>query len=864
MALMEALLKIKADVQGEGKIGALGKALGGLNDTANKVSGGLKGALSGLSGIGGVFGALAGAATGAGLVALGKSAIDTADNLRDMSIRTGVSVEDLSKLKTAAEMSGATIDDVGKALTKTAIAIGNSTSAASNATATAVAGGTAQLKMSIADQVRLLEQADAQKISTIKSGAERQIQAVRDGEQRQVDAIERAKDQRIAVLERESDQRMREINRRYRQEEKLLNDSFDDQRDAERRKTDERLSQLEREIDRRYELRRKQIQNDQTLNDEAKEQALQQLRDQQDAELTTLRNGFADRAKERDRYYRDQQEKAQQAIDDRRAKEEQAERSATEAQKKQLEDRAKAEKAIVAKASAERIAQIKAAAESQVKAIQDGNKKALDAYAKLGIALRNADGSARKPGEVFMDLFDALQKLPTEMERTAALFDIYGKAGPQLAAMFAMPREEIEKLIPEFTTNFANAADAFNDKQREVSSGINRLGAAIAEVLLPVVEPLADAVISISKFMSGLPKPVQDVATAFGLLALVIKPIAGTLAFISSLKIGATIAGWAPVIVKALAPLAGVGLIAAQGIILGLGTLLTWVGSTLIPGLLAFFSGPVGWTVLAVAAVVAMVALFREPLIGFLAWLWEWGKPIREFWVDLWNSIPRLAAVGVAGVISGFKAISGLFVTYVTKPIGDAWNAVVQALPRAMQSAATFVQRVWTGVVTSVQRAVRGMLIFIANAVNNVGDIVNNLIQGFNNLSRKVGGPVLPGVGRVTVPAFAEGGFVNRPTVGLVGEAGSEYIIPASKMQAASERFLSGARGASVIPSSGTKTQGSRTGAPIVNVTTGPVMEFQDERYVTVRDFERGLRATAEALYRQQRTPAARIALGRA
>jgi hypothetical protein len=860
MALMEALLKIKADVQGEGKIGALGNALGGLNDTAKKVSGGLKGALSGLSGIGGVFGALAGAATGAGLVALGKSAIDTADNLRDMSIRTGVSVERLSQLKTAAEMSGATIDDVGKALTKTAIAIGNSTSAASNATATAVAGGTAQLKMSIADQVRLLEQADAQKVATIKSGAERQIQAVRDGEQRQVDAIERAKDQRIAVLERESDQRMREINRRYRQEEKLLNDSFDDRQDAEREQAEGRQRALEREIEKRYELRQKQIKNDKTLNDAAREQLLQQLQEQQGDELDQLRDRFEAQAKARSRYYRDQQEAAQQAIDDRRTAEQEAEKAATEAQKKQLEDRAKAEKAIVAKASAERIAQIKAAAEAQVKAIQDGNKRAQDAYAQLGIALRNADGSQRGAGEVFMDLFDALQKLPTEMERTAALFDIYGKAGPQLAAMFAMPREEVEKLIPTFTTDFANAADNFNDKQVQIGASMGRLGAAIATVLLPAINPLIDAVTGMAEGFTKLPGPLQvligsvtALVAAFVLLAPAISAIVSVAGALAGLQLGATIAGWLGAIGPAIA-----------GITALFSGMLAFITGTLIPGLLAFFSGPVGWTVLAVAAVVAMAIAFREPLMQFAAWLWEWGEPIRKFWADLWNSIPKLAQAGMSGLVSGFKAISGLFNTYVTRPISDAWNAVVRALPQAMQSAATFVQRVWTGVISNVQRAVRGMMIFIANAVNSVTGVVNNLIRGFNRLSAVAGGPQLGLIGTVTIPAFAEGGYVNRPTVGLVGEAGSEYIIPASKMQAASERFLSGARGASVIPSTGTKTQSSRTGAPVVNITTGPVMEFNGERYVTMRDLERGMRATAEAVYRQQRTPAARIALGRA
>jgi len=48
--------------------------------------------------------------------------------------------------------------------------------------------------------------------------------------------------------------------------------------------------------------------------------------------------------------------------------------------------------------------------------------------------------------------------------------------------------------------------------------------------------------------------------------------------------------------------------------------------------------------------------------------------------------------------------------------------------------------------------------------------------------------------------AFADGGVVNRPTMGLIGEGGEpEYIIPASKMRSAMARYAGGIRGSGVI-----------------------------------------------------------------
>jgi TP901 family phage tail tape measure protein len=85
--------------------------------------------------------------------------------------------------------------------------------------------------------------------------------------------------------------------------------------------------------------------------------------------------------------------------------------------------------------------------------------------------------------------------------------------------------------------------------------------------------------------------------------------------------------------------------------------------------------------------------------------------------------------------------------------------------------------------------------------------------------------------------AFADGGVVNKPTMGLVGEGGeSEYIIPASKMKEAMKRYADGKRGDSVIPTSVN---------PQVSVTTGPVMNMDGRNYVSQQDFMAGLQTAS-------------------
>jgi hypothetical protein len=96
---------------------------------------------------------------------------------------------------------------------------------------------------------------------------------------------------------------------------------------------------------------------------------------------------------------------------------------------------------------------------------------------------------------------------------------------------------------------------------------------------------------------------------------------------------------------------------------------------------------------------------------------------------------------------------------------------------------------------------------------------------------------------------MAEGGFVTGPTNAIIGEGGeSEYVIPASKMSAAMKRYGSGARGSSVIPTSGNT---SETGGNATPVNGAIDVRYTVERinsvdYVTADQFQRGMAQAAQ------------------
>jgi hypothetical protein len=117
MANLDAILRIsaKGDATGLAGLSAGIKGIQKAGEQANSALGGMGKILGSVTG--GVL-ALGAGLSAAGVVAFAKGAIDAADNMRDLSQKTGVSVENLSRFQQAAEKSGTNIDEVGKAMIK--------------------------------------------------------------------------------------------------------------------------------------------------------------------------------------------------------------------------------------------------------------------------------------------------------------------------------------------------------------------------------------------------------------------------------------------------------------------------------------------------------------------------------------------------------------------------------------------------------------------------------------------------------------------------------------------------------------------------------------------------------------------------
>ncbi len=533
--------------------------------------------------------------------------------------------------------------------------------------------------------------------------------------------------------------------------------------------------------------------------------------------------------------------------------------------------------------------------------------KAQEALQGIGISATDAAGKLKPTDQILLEVANKFAAMPDGAEKSALAMQLFGKAGADMIPMLNMGDEAIKQLAVTMTSDFAKGADNFNDKMEKLNTKFQQLGVEVGSALMPHLERLADGLLGIISAFERLPAPVQGLivgigalAAAFVVLAPAISAVISLAGALAGLQLGATIAGW----------LGAVGPMIA-GITAAFGGLMAWITGTLLPFLAGVFSGPVGWTILAIAAVVAMCIAFREPIGQFLTWLgtefmkalealgklahavfvqpwidlwnnvlrgpvtalWDWLKGYVEFsmktayalayqvfvqpWINLWNNVLRDPVTKMGEWIKGiWKGITDFFGNNVIKPIQSAWDGLTQALPKAMETVGNAVRGIWESIVNGAKSVINGFLQAIANNINTVVDLVNQLIGAFNSLP----GPDIPMVPTFSIPYFAEGGVVSKPTLAMVGEGGeSEYIIPESKMAAASSSYLAGARGADVMRAAGAAGTSS---TPAINVQTGPVVEFNGERYVTLGDLERGLQQVASSVINGLRTPAGRYAIG--
>jgi phage-related minor tail protein len=209
-----------------------------------------------------------------------------------------------------------------------------------------------------------------------------------------------------------------------------------------------------------------------------------------------------------------------------------------------------------------------------VKQMASGNK----AFETLGVSITDADGNMRDATDVWYDSLRALSQVENGTLRDQLAMELFGKSamelsgivddGGQALAEYGQQAEDMGLILSE---DGVNAAGQFNDAIDQLKATATQsffeAGAALSESLLPMLETLVQKVSEILIWFSQLDGNTQMlILTIIGLVAA-ISPIAGLISGIVTIG-GALAAVTAPMAATFM------GIAAAVGVVIAIGTVL--------------------------------------------------------------------------------------------------------------------------------------------------------------------------------------------------------------------------------------------------------------------------------------------------
>ncbi len=398
----------------------------------------------------------------------------------------------------------------------------------------------------------------------------------------------------------------------------------------------------------------------------------------------------------------------------------------------------------------------------------------------IAITFTNAWNAGGIGTSIVQSLANTFLNLLTVVKLVGDSFrEVWGEVGPGVAATFMQILNAIAGRL-EFLSKVL--IYVWDNGGSHLFQGFIRLGAKIFELagyiytqfvipfinwfdgmIAPVIANLADilgtvldAFSNLIGWLLGEGKPVLDtIVTVIGSLIISIKLVKGALAL------------WT----------------IAQTIWTTVATIST-TATTLLGEAIAFLTSPIGIAIVAITAIIAIgVALYRNWDFIKAKAIEIWGK-IKEIfnsfkewlrnvfqtdWSNCFGVLGNLLNAFLKNVDNVFQSIKRIFggiIDFVTGVFTGNWS------------------RAWQGVVDIFGGIMDGLKAVIKAPLNGVIALINMAIDGLNKISFTapdwipgIGGKHF-GVNIAKMPYLAKGGIVDKPTQAVIGEAGTEAVVP--------------------------------------------------------------------------------------
>ena len=371
------------------------------------------------------------------------------------------------------------------------------------------------------------------------------------------------------------------------------------------------------------------------------------------------------------------------------------------------------------------------------------NKNGVDASSVmtgLKTALKNATKDGKSMAQSMKDLMGQIKGAKTETKAMQVASELFGsKAGPAMAKAIREGRLSFD----EFTNAVQDAAGSVDktfeqtlDPIDEFKTALNELkiiGMELVEAAAPMIKTLADmlktAIGNIRKWWEGLSPLAQETIVKAGAIAAAVGPV---------LIVVSKVMG-------------------AVSDIMTLGPKLLGVIDTVKTAVTAL------WGVLAANPIAAVIAAVAALVAGFIT-LWNTSEEFRQFWINLWESIKKIAGTVGQALIKAWQNV--------TATATSLWTGLKDKLFGIWDSVKSKAESIWNGITDFIRNTIEK----IKNFFNFKWELPKIPLPHF-----KIEGDfsiVPPRVPHITVDwykkAMENGMILNSPTI--FGASGNKLL----------------------------------------------------------------------------------------
>ena len=446
---------------------------------------------------------------------------------------------------------------------------------------------------------------------------------------------------------------------------------------------------------------------------------------------------------------------------------------------------------------------LRAFARTQAEAA-DGVATYADAYKKLGVGVTSADGSLKASDQLLGEIADKFQDLPNGPEKAAIAMDIFGRSGSKLITLLNGGTEALERFNYETSENFAQNAEYFNDQITILQIKFDGFRKQLADALLPALNAILEVF-----------SDLFDSGTDFGPLFQVIEAgIRG----VASVVLGLVQA--TRFFVRTLQDLVKIATLVGQG---KFGEAFDVAKTGLADTRAQFFKD---------IAAQGKVAFGRSEVgvdyggggTGFAPVQIDSGRTLDESTKNAGKNTKEMS-VGLAIFLADLEASVAAAEQLEAEQFA-AGAAIAEQLnqqDKLNESTSKYkitLDQVKDTLANQMTSAIEGLI----DGTKTLGESLSGLLRTFASMFLRSGiGSLVSNIfpsakGNVFaqngIVPYAKGGYIGRPTMALMGEAGPEAVLP-----------LRRGRGGRL----GVETSGGGVGSVTVNVdATGSAVEGDD------------------------------------